>query len=301
VGFELMRKWGITRRHFPELHALIGVPQDPKWHPEGDVWVHTMLSLDCMSRELRMEDGRWKMEDDKERLKLLFAVLCHDFGKPLTTTIELENGEVVPWQEFQQKNKSISQEIHTNTLHSSLFTPRALLPSVGRTLHSAKRIRAIGHEKAGIEPTRAFLYRLTNEHDFIESILPLVEHHLKPSQFFAQGAKAGAIRRLATKVNIEELVLVAKADHLGRGSGEQGTESSSSYPAGEWLLERASQLQVKERPLVPFLQGRDLILLGLSPSPVFKKILDELYQLQMDGVIKEKEGAIRYVKEHFLE
>jgi tRNA nucleotidyltransferase (CCA-adding enzyme) len=238
-----------------------------------------------------MEDGRWRMEDDKERLKLLFAVLCHDFGKPLTTTIELENGEVVPWQEFKNNDKSVSQETHTKIIpHSSFLIP-----------HLVKRIRAIGHEKAGIESTRAFLYRLTNEHDFIESILPLVEHHLKPSQFFAQGAKAGAIRRLATKVNIEELVMVAKADHLGRGSGEQGTESSSSYPAGEWLLERASQLQVKERPLVPFLQGRDLILLGLSPSPVFKKILDELYQLQMDGVIKEKEGAIRYVKEHFLE
>jgi tRNA nucleotidyltransferase (CCA-adding enzyme) len=141
---------------------------------------------------------------------------------------------------------------------------------------------------------------LTNEHDFIESILPLVEHHLKPSQFFAQGAKAGAIRRLATKVNIEELVMVAKADHLGRGSGEQGTESSSSYPAGKWLLERAAALQVKEKPLTPWIQGRDLIALGLKPSPRFKEILDKVYQRQMDGSFHDPADAKRYIQERYI-
>jgi len=285
VGFELMQEWGITQRHFPELHALIGVPQDPKWHPEGDVWIHTMLSLDSMSRELRMEDGRWKMEDDKEKLKLLFAVLCHDFGKPLTTTIEFENGEVVPWQEFKNNDKSVSQETHTKIIpHSSFLIP-----------HSAKRIRAIGHEKAGIEPTRSFLYRLTSEHDFIESILPLVEYHLKPSQFFAQGAKAGAIRRLATKVNIEELVMVAKADYHGRGIEEEGV-INGTYPAGEWLLERATELEVKEKPLTPWIEGRDLIALGLKPSPRFREILDGVYQLQMSGAFRCKDDAVMYLK-----
>jgi tRNA nucleotidyltransferase (CCA-adding enzyme) len=291
AGFELMCKWGITQRYFPELHALIGVPQDPRWHPEGDVWVHTLLSMDAMTSMLNSEELRVKSEEwgEKKCLKLLFSVLCHDFGKPLTTTIEFENGEVVTWQEFKKNDKSVSQETHTNTLHSSLFT-----------LHSIKRIRAIGHEKAGIEPARSFLYRLTNEHDFIESILPLVEHHLKPSQFFAQEAKAGAIRRLATKVNIEELVLVAEADYLGRGNGEQGVEKSR-YPAGEWLLERASKLQVKENPLTPLIQGRDLIAMGLKPSPRFKEILEEVYQLQMDGVFESKEDAKAYIEQKLLQ
>jgi tRNA nucleotidyltransferase (CCA-adding enzyme) len=276
AGFELMREWGITVRYFPELHALIGVPQDPKWHPEGDVWVHTMLSLDSLSRELRMEEGKWKMANEKERLKLLFAILCHDFGKPLTTTIEYENGEVAPWQEFKYNDKIVSQETHTE-----------IIP------HSVKRIRAINHEKAGIEPTRTFMYRLVNAHDFIESILPLVEHHLKPSQFYTQGAKAAAIRRLSLKVNIEELVVVAKADFLGRTTAEA---LRGIYEAGEWLLERAEQLHVKHRAPEPLLQGRDLIMLGLEPSPLFKTILDEVYALQLDGEVKTKEEALAYVK-----
>ena len=278
VGFELMREWGITRRYFPELHALIDVPQDPKWHPEGDVWVHTMLSLDSMSRELRVEDGRWRMESDKERLKLLFAVLCHDFGKPLTTTIELENGEVLTWQEFKKNDNSVSQETHTDTLHS------------------VKRIRAIGHEKAGLEPACKFLYRLMNEHDLIKDILLLVEHHMKPLQFYRQSAKIGAVRRLALKINIEELVLVAKADFLGRTSKEA---ESGVYTAGEWLLSEAQKCHVSQSPLKPFVQGRDLIALGLKPSTRFKMILDEVYQLQMDGRFNDKADAITYIQKHY--
>jgi len=291
VGFELMREWGITNRYFPELHALIGCPQDPKWHPEGDVWIHTMMSIDAMQRLIRDESAfsvqRSVLRDEKQKLKLLFAVLCHDFGKPLTTTIEFENGEIVCWQEYN-KNKSISKEMHTNTIHYSLFT-----------IHSAKRIRAIGHEKAGIEPTRTFLYRLTNEHDFIETILPLVEHHLKPSQFYAQRAKDGAIRRLATKVNIKELVLVAAADHFGRGELKAQGAGSMEYPAGEWLILRAEELQVKEEPLKPLIQGRDLIALGMKPSPHFKEILEDVYQKQMDGLFNTKEEAITYIIDHF--
>ncbi len=293
IGLELMREWGITERYFPELHALIGVPQDVKWHPEGDVWVHTMMVVDEMARELKMKREKRKGEE-KERLKLLFAALCHDFGKPLTTTIEYEDGRVEKWQEL---NKSVLQETHTKTLHSLPQGHLSLRSGALFTLHSNARIRALRHETAGLEPTRNFLYRLTNEHDFIDSILPLVEHHLKPSQFYAQGAKDGAIRRLATKVNIEELVLVAKADFLGRTTPEA---KRGEYPAGEWLLEKAQKLSVRTEPLKPLVQGRDLIALDLQPSPKFKTMLDDLYAMQLDGKIETKEEAIDYIVSKYI-
>ena len=75
VGFDFLRGTSLVR-FFPEVEALIGVPQNPRWHPEGDVWTHTMLALD-RAAELR---GGGK-EDDA----FMFAVLCHDFGKPLVT------------------------------------------------------------------------------------------------------------------------------------------------------------------------------------------------------------------------
>jgi tRNA nucleotidyltransferase (CCA-adding enzyme) len=93
---------------------------------------------------------------------------------------------------------------------------------------------------------------------------------------------------LATKVNIEELVIVAKADFLGRTSPEA---LSGVYEAGEWLLEKAKDLKVQNKPLDNLLQGRDLIALGLEPSPEFKIILDEVYELQMEGDLSTKEAS----------
>jgi len=237
VGFKLIRELGILR-YFPELEAIIDVPQDPKWHLEGDVWVHTMMCIDTMVGLLG--------EDKKQNLKYMFAILCHDFGKATTTE---EDG----------------------------------------------CIRAIGHEHEGTDLTKSFMYRLTSEHDFIESILPLVEHHLKPSQFYDAKSKDKDIRKLATKVNIEELVIIAKADFLGRTTQES---LRGNYEAGEWLLEKAKGLKVQNKPLDNLLQGRDLIDLGLEPSSEFKMILEKVYDLQIEGDVSTKEEALEYVKKY---
>ena len=63
-------------RYLPELDAMRGVPQDPEWHPEGDVWVHTLMVVDAAAG---MRDG------DGGDLALMLAALCHDLGKPSTT------------------------------------------------------------------------------------------------------------------------------------------------------------------------------------------------------------------------
>ena len=66
---------------FPSSEALVGVPQDPEWHPEGDVWVHTLLVVD---EAARLRDGG---DDD---LALMLGALCHDLGKPLATCTDAQ-------------------------------------------------------------------------------------------------------------------------------------------------------------------------------------------------------------------
>lgn len=78
-GFSFLRDCGWIR-YFPELAALIGCQQDPHWHPEGDVWTHTLHCMDVFAAE--------RVEDEWEDLVVGFAVLCHDLGKPATTTFE---------------------------------------------------------------------------------------------------------------------------------------------------------------------------------------------------------------------
>jgi len=72
-------------QYFPELQALVGCEQEPEWHPEGDVWVHTMHCMDAFARE--------RIGEDWEDLVVGFAVLCHDLGKPLTTVLG-EDGRI---------------------------------------------------------------------------------------------------------------------------------------------------------------------------------------------------------------
>jgi tRNA nucleotidyltransferase (CCA-adding enzyme) len=58
----------------------VGCPQDPVWHPEGDVWVHTLQSLDEAA----------KLIGDlpkSQQLTVMLSVLCHDLGKPGTTEL----------------------------------------------------------------------------------------------------------------------------------------------------------------------------------------------------------------------
>ena len=83
VGFELLKKTNLIR-FFPEIEALQGVAQNPYWHPEGDVWIHTMMVIDYAAKH--------RPQNDRDYL-LMLAALCHDFGKPLST-ITLDDGRV---------------------------------------------------------------------------------------------------------------------------------------------------------------------------------------------------------------
>ncbi len=78
IGLQWLRDLGAIESIFPELHNLIGVPQDDEWHPEGDVFVHTKLVLD-RAREL-IDDL-----DHARQVTVMLSALCHDFGKPSTT------------------------------------------------------------------------------------------------------------------------------------------------------------------------------------------------------------------------
>lgn len=80
--------------HFPEIAKLAGTPQDPEWHPEGDVGIHTMLVVNAAAR-IADRDG---LEGD-DRAVLLFAALSHDFAKPATTMLR-ERGGRMRWSSW---------------------------------------------------------------------------------------------------------------------------------------------------------------------------------------------------------
>jgi len=80
-GFELLSETGLLKQILPEVERMRGVEQPPRFHPEGDVWEHTMLMLDTLSVETAPHTSP----------ALAWGALLHDVGKPLSRA-EDENG-----------------------------------------------------------------------------------------------------------------------------------------------------------------------------------------------------------------
>jgi tRNA nucleotidyltransferase (CCA-adding enzyme) len=78
IGLRLAADLGVIRRLFPEVEAMIGCAQEPEWHPEGDVWVHTLMVVDEARSRI---DGL----DHPRQVTVMLGALCHDLGKPPTT------------------------------------------------------------------------------------------------------------------------------------------------------------------------------------------------------------------------
>jgi tRNA nucleotidyltransferase (CCA-adding enzyme) len=81
LGLRLLREWKVLPVVAPELEPLEATPQDPEWHPEGDVWTHTLLAVD---QAVPLIEGL----DRPRALTVMLATLCHDLGKPETTRFE---------------------------------------------------------------------------------------------------------------------------------------------------------------------------------------------------------------------
>ncbi len=247
IGLKWLYDLGVVDQIFPEMKALVGVPQEPAWHPEGDVDVHTLMVVD----EARM------LIDDlsyEKQVTVMLGALAHDFGKPPTT------------QFFEGRWRS----------------------------HS--------HDEAGVEPTLSFLDTLgiftLNGYDVRNQIVQLVRYHLKPGEYYKAKSPVGdgAFRRLARKVEPDLLYRVAKADSLGRYPDGDRSRMIFGSEAQEWFIERVRELQIEKKAPDPILMGRHLIELGLKPGPEFKRILDEVYEMQLDGKVVNLDDAIGAAK-----
>jgi tRNA nucleotidyltransferase (CCA-adding enzyme) len=219
-------------RFYPELEATVDTPQDARWHPEGNVWPHTLYALDAFAEE--------RIGDPTEDLVVGLAVLCHDLGKPACT------------------------------------------------IHAKGAIRSPGHEKAGIEPTRRFLDRLTAESFWFDQVEPLVATHMRPRQLYEQRSGPSAIRRLADRVGrIDRLLRVCRADAGGRPPLPRG-----DFAEGEWLRGEARKLCVEDQRPETLVRGRDLLDLGLDPGPPVGRLLRQLFEEQLEGIFSTREEGI---------
>ncbi len=108
--------------HFPELAALRDCPQEPEWHPEGDVFDHTGYCLESL-----VKLPAWRDAGPVKRRLLSFAVLTHDFGKP-STTKRMERRGVMRWTSLGHEAAGAAPAGH---FLATLGAPQDLATEVG--------------------------------------------------------------------------------------------------------------------------------------------------------------------------
>lgn len=233
IFFEEMRKMRQLHDWFPELEELIGLEQNPAFHPEGDVWTHTMQVLD---------EAAALRQSAKRPLWFMLFALCHDMGKTVTTE---ESGGI---------------------------------------------IHAYEHEKKGLPVVESFLQRLTREVKLTQYVLNMTKLHMKPNMLVENGAQIKSYMKMFDRsVCPEDLLLLAKADHLGRVSRENDREALlSAYTETESRLREMLALYY-DRLSQPHLMGRDLVRAGLKPGPPFTEALAYAHKLRLAGRPKEEQ------------
>ena len=80
IGLALALDLDVVDRVLPEMRPLVGCEQEPEWHPEGDVWTHTLMVVD-KARELNRDLDRPRL------ITVMLGAVCHDLGKPSTTAV----------------------------------------------------------------------------------------------------------------------------------------------------------------------------------------------------------------------
>lgn len=223
-GFYFLDETGIMDRLMPEITALKKVIQDKIYHPEGDVFTHTMMMLDILPRGERTPELFW-------------GTMYHDAGK------------IDTFPTFE------------------------------------------GHCEASEEIFKREITKFTDNRKMTEKIRKLIRYHEEPLNMLLRGgADRISVKKLAVKVDMEELLKLYKCDVLGRGREENIEELR--------LIEdiRLLYRDVKNE-LKPIVKGKDLMKWGLEPDKSYGDILERLYEAQLE----EKFGNIEEARKFFFD
>lgn len=156
-GLAFLRDCGWIEA-YPELARLIGCPQDPRWHPEGDVWTHTLLATD-EAAGIALRDG---LHPD-DRATLVLAALCHDLGKPETTEVD--------GQRVRSPRHAVATETFRRFLGRITAPPAVVDRVVGLCLHHLTHLDFTGSARH----VRRLAWSLAQAGESVEMLARVVE------------------------------------------------------------------------------------------------------------------------------
>ncbi len=271
AGMEFALKIGLLEKYWPEAFALVGVPQEKSWHPEGDVWKHTMQVMDAAA----MIADREKL-DDTQRSILLWSALDHDLGKPVTTAIS-ETGKII-----SHGHEEAGVEPAMN-LFARFAKPGE--PKTGINMEVRNAVAAL--VKDHLRPKEMWI-------DIVKK-----EQKLR-----------GRIGRLARRLeksgtSIYMLSLLAEADQRGRNGVEnrplerENVEELIEWQT--WLWEKSKEQNVITAAPKMICRGETIKRLGgeMKSGPWIGAISECVFQDQMEGSVTNEDEATERAAYYF--
>lgn len=236
-AFEELFELGILQYIIPEMIKLKGLAQPLQYHTEGDVWDHSLKSIDSLrEEEIDPNPLREKLPD----LALKWAVILHDIGKFDTFDID-------------------------------------------------DRIRYNGHAEIGAEMAKKIMNRLRFPLKTIQKTSWLIEKHMLIVPLFEMPEKRR--RHWFLEPHFEDLLEVYRCDSMG------------IIPLDLSLYEKLLFLyrsEIAKLRLMPknLINGNDVMeILGIEKGQRVGKIIKEIREKQIEGDIKNRKEAIKYIKE----
>jgi len=158
-GLQLLQDCGWLSL-YPSLEDMVDCPQSPYWHPEGDVWRHTLQVCDQAASVAK----RYQLDDENTEI-LALAALCHDVGKPKSTTMD-QSGHISS-SEHSQSGVPFSICFLDQIAAPHRFAPyiSALVAEHITHIHGAPTARAVRRLSHRLEPANIELWEMLVEAD----------------------------------------------------------------------------------------------------------------------------------------
>jgi len=257
IGLALALRIGAIAASFPELAVLETTPQDPEWHPEGNVWVHTLMVLDEAAAIVRRDPAALP---DGESLAVLVGALLHDVGKATTTTHAVKDGRtrvVSPRHEAEGEAPALS-----------LLDRWTFGDDVARGVLANVRWHLL--------PGSLFYARERGELD--------------------DRSYANAVRKAVKRIHpVRWPVLLAACEADWRGRGLPGIDAMP-FEAGRRFAAAVVSGGFDRAPAAPLVLGRDVLALGVPAGPEVGRLIAAIEDARDRGEIEDREAALTRLK-----
>ena len=275
TAFRLYRDSGLLRHVLPEVEAMADVPQPPDFHPEGDVWVHTLLLLRLndqattgilepppsfseaatdLDARRGMECGAFTMDDYRTGVFETRDALAHGGEKN-------EMAVTLAWA--------------------------GLLHDIGKpgTIEHSDRIRFNNHDLLGAEMATSVLERLRRPRKVIDWTYDLIRRHIHFSTL--RKMRKSKLRRWLRGVEFPMHLELHRMD----------CASSHSMLANWWFgLQAWREERALPPELEPLVRGGDILSMGIPAGPEIGRLLSLVEDARLEGIITDRESALAFLR-----